>query len=156
VNRVSQLPRLGIFEFDFSLYNTTEFAGMEDVGPNGLVNSMLQMLFFEHRLRDVVSTHLCPSVGCVVCELRFLFDILAQASAIPPKTRCTRPQNFVRTLASLQEAVALRIVHPTDASPLQRMANLFRFMMERMVKEFATAGAVPGLRGPCTLQACVH
>ena len=39
----SQLSRLGMSDFDFSLYNSSEFAGLEDVGPNSLVNSLLQV-----------------------------------------------------------------------------------------------------------------
>ena len=51
------------------------------------VCSLCQVLYFEHRLRIVVSQHICSTVGCMACELHFLFDMLSQAMSMPATVR---------------------------------------------------------------------
>jgi hypothetical protein len=81
-------PRFGGFvEADFSSQNPTAFGGLEECGPNSFVHAALQMLFFARPLRRRVGRHLCSHPACLACELRLVFDVLAQAPSLPHQHR---------------------------------------------------------------------
>lgn len=92
-------------EFDFSFYNKTRFAGLENNLPNCYCNALLQVFFFIPALR-YTSLSQCSDVEfCLVDELGFLFHMLQTARG---KAR-HQPQK-------IGEGVRVQLSLPTNCS----------------------------------------
>ncbi|GLI62235.1 hypothetical protein VaNZ11_004830 [Volvox africanus] len=153
-------------EFDFSYYNRTRFAGLENDLPNAYCNALLQALYFVPEFRSLVLSHVPePDVEfCLSCELSFLFSMLQHAVGLP-----CQATNFLRTLRSLREAAALGLLDGGGIGPAagttcdagaaaaaigncgsggpgssetalsRRVAALSRFVLEQMHREASNA-----------------
>ena len=152
VARAYRRPRLpvtkfGFFDTDFSRYcGSSPFCGLEDIGPNSLVNAVVQALFFTRTLRRRVSRHLCSHPACVACELRFVNDQLAMAPSLaPPATRAAAGSTLVRALAFVTEVRRQGILHgpsaPVASDPVRRMDALLRVMLDRIGRELGGTNA---------------
>ena len=75
---VVEVGRFGVWDVDMALHNRTLYAGLQRAGANSWVAAIVHVLFFAAPLRARVQRHLCQSPWCATCELRFLFDTLAQ------------------------------------------------------------------------------
>ena len=152
VPRAYRRPRLpvtkfGFFDIDFSRYcGGSPFCGLEDIGPNSLINALVQTLFFTRTLRRRVSRHLCSHPACVACELRFVNDQLAMAPALaPPESRAAAGSTLVRALAFVTEVRRQGLLHgpsaPVTSDPVRRMDALLRVMLDRIGRELSGANA---------------
>ncbi|EFJ51381.1 hypothetical protein VOLCADRAFT_87610 [Volvox carteri f. nagariensis] len=106
--------RLKWEEFDFSYYNRTRFAGLENDLPNAYCNALLQALYFIPEFRTLVMCHTPePDVEfCLTCELSFLFAMLRRSVGLP-----CQATNLFRTLRSLREAAALGLLDGGGIGP---------------------------------------
>lgn len=127
-----QYSKLGRSNFDFSAFNSTDFAGLEDIGPNSIVNSVCQMLFFHPVFRRFIRQHLSSHPKCLATELRFLFDMLSSSWKMRKDSRACRAINFVRTLQQLPEARGMGIVHPTSLNCSKRATRLAQVLLEKL------------------------
>ncbi|KAF8066299.1 Pan2 [Scenedesmus sp. PABB004] len=106
-------PQAGVRfeEFDFSYYNKTRFAGLENDLPNCYCNALLQVLYFTPSFRAAVLAHV-PEPGsefCLACELLFLFKmLLTPAGGLP-----CQALNLLRALKQNREAAALGLLEGT-------------------------------------------
>ena len=104
-------------EFDFSFYNRTRLAGLENDLPNCYCNALLQALYYVPPFRAAVLAHrpdAASELG-LACELLFLFRMLAGANAATP----CQASNFLRALRQNREASALGLIEglaPGDAA----------------------------------------
>jgi hypothetical protein len=73
------------------------------------------------------------------------------AHLAPVQARSARAPNFIRTLASVAEVQALRIVQPTTIPALMRLDRLARFILERVSKELSAARKGGGSPSPPSL-----
>eukprot|EP00897_Mesotaenium_endlicherianum_P000236 jgi/Mesen1/10212/ME000077S09547 len=82
------------FEFDFSYYNRTRFAGLENDGAHAFLNALLQVLFLLPPLRARVTRHICEREFCLTCELAFLLHMLHLAQGGHATTcQCVRARH---------------------------------------------------------------
>ncbi|KAG2497083.1 hypothetical protein HYH03_005077 [Edaphochlamys debaryana] len=153
-------------EFDFSYYNRTRFAGLENDLPNAYCNALLQVLYFVPEFRSLVQAHVPEPDAefCLTCELGFLFAMLQRAVGLP-----CQATNLLRTLRSLREAAALGLLDGGGIGPAagaaadagaavqamaalggggpgagetelsRRVAALCRFMLEQMHRDACNA-----------------
>ncbi|GFR50707.1 hypothetical protein Agub_g12964, partial [Astrephomene gubernaculifera] len=93
--------RLKWEEFDFSYYNRTRLAGLENDLPNAYCNALLQAFYFIPEFRQLVLRHVPEpdTEFCLTCEMGFLFAMLQRAGGLP-----CQATNLLRTLRSLREA----------------------------------------------------
>jgi PAB-dependent poly(A)-specific ribonuclease subunit 2 len=131
-------------EFDFSFYNRTRFAGLENNIPNCYCNALLQALYFIPSFREMVLAHK-PEPDhefCLVCEIHFLFRMLALAHGIP-----CQAANLLQALRQVREAAALGLLDGLNVPPgvvlpetegpkawalSRRLASLQRFLLDHM------------------------
>eukprot|EP00899_Mesostigma_viride_P021198 jgi/Mesvir1/2907/Mv13978-RA.1 len=128
-------------EFDFSYYNKTRFAGLENDIPLCYCNSLMQILFFIPALREAVLSHICEREFCLTCELGFLMHMLTISRA-----GTCQASNILRALAQIREAAALGLLD--DASDqyglgdekrlARRIQSFSRFLLEQLHKEATT------------------
>ena len=136
-----------LFEFDVSAFNASPWAGLEECGPDAFVNAALQLLFFARPLRRLLQRHLCTHPACLACEARFLYDILAQAPAIPRGQRSASAFNAVRALACAPEFKRLGLLHPCALEPPRRVELFLRQLLERVGPPRLCGGARSSLNG---------
>ena len=127
-------------DFDFSKYNKTRFAGLENDLANSYCNALIQVLYFTPKLRSSVLKSCCAQEFCVTCELGFLFHMLHVSTVGIP----CQASNMLRALRQIREAGALGLLEGTDEyeaqrdrSLMRRVQALSRFMMEQLHKELA-------------------
>ena len=131
-------------EFDFSFYNRTRFAGLENNIPNCYCNALLQALYFIPSFRETVLSHK-PEPDhefCLVCEIHFLFRMLSSAHGIP-----CQAANLLQALRQVREAAALGLLDGLNVPPgvvlpetegpkawalSRRLASLQRFLLDHM------------------------
>ncbi|KAG1670195.1 hypothetical protein FOA52_014971 [Chlamydomonas sp. UWO 241] len=140
-------------EFDFSFYNRTSFAGLENGLPNCYCNALLQMLYFTPPIRDLILAHKPePDLEfCLTCELHFLFRMLATAVGTP-----CQAANLLSALRQVPEAAALGLLDgvnvpagvalPEPEGPRawalsRRVGALSRFLLDHMHKDTAVPAA---------------
>eukprot|EP00798_Chlamydomonas_sp_ICE-L_P004951 gene4951-34729_t len=101
-------------EFDFSFYNRTTFAGLENDLPNCYCNSLLQVLYFTPVFRDAVLSHVPEpdSEFCLTCELSFLFRMLMASHGRP-----CQASNLLRALRHTRESAALGLLDGLSSPP---------------------------------------
>eukprot|EP00898_Chlorokybus_atmophyticus_P002747 jgi/Chlat1/3473/Chrsp23S03668 len=133
--------KLKFEEFDFSNYNHTRFAGLENDLPNCYCNALLQVLYFIPPLRAAVTSHVCDKDFCLTCELGFMLHMLSLA-----KSAACQASNLLRSLRQIREAAALGLLEGSDElgttkekSLAKRIQTFSRFMLEQLHKEFIAA-----------------
>lgn len=93
---------------DRRFYNRTKHSGLETHIANSYVNALLQLLFHTSPLRRIAESHAtqpCPTGNCILCELGFLFKMLASARGV----NC-QATNFLRAFAANPRATSLDLV----------------------------------------------
>lgn len=100
-----KIPRFGLYAFDFSSYNKTNYTGLDNLLPNSYCNPIIQLLYFIPSIRASMRNHLCERENCLTCELGFLFHMLDHG-----KGNMVEPRNFLRALRQLPEAGGLGLL----------------------------------------------
>ncbi|KAH9536486.1 hypothetical protein CY35_16G002500 [Sphagnum magellanicum] len=136
--------KLKFEEFDFSYYNKTRFAGLENDIINSYCNALLQVLYFIPKLQASVTSHVCEREFCLTCELGFVLHMLQLARG----STC-QPSNLLRALCQIREASALGLVegleeweNGKEKSLAKRIQNFSWFLLEQLHKEW---GGTTGL-----------
>ncbi|KAJ2709645.1 poly(A)-specific ribonuclease, partial [Coemansia spiralis] len=78
-----EYSRFGVEDFDFSLYNSTRWSGLEGDMRNAYANALLQLLYFTPEFRALMLSHCasaCAKPTCLSCQLGFLFRMLDTAN----------------------------------------------------------------------------
>nr|XP_024386798.1 PAN2-PAN3 deadenylation complex catalytic subunit Pan2-like isoform X3 [Physcomitrium patens] len=126
-------------EFDFSYYNKTRFAGLENDIVNSYCNALLQVLYFIPALQAAVTSHVCEREFCLTCELGFVLHMLDVAQG-----GTCQPSNLLRALRQIKEAAALGLVegpeeweNSKEKSLAKRIQSFSRFLLEQIHKEGA-------------------
>ncbi|KAJ1892129.1 poly(A)-specific ribonuclease, partial [Coemansia sp. IMI 209127] len=136
-----EYSRFGVEDFDFSLYNSTQWSGLEGNITNSYANSLLQMLFFTAEFRSLVMSHCatdCPATKCLSCQMGLLFRMLQTANG----TSCQAVQ-LLNILADRSEATALALLEDAhgnlaDGATYSIVAQrLLRFFLEQANNECA-------------------
>ncbi|KAJ2489402.1 poly(A)-specific ribonuclease [Coemansia sp. RSA 2050] len=135
-----EYSRFGVEDFDFSLYNSTRWSGLEGDISNAYANALLQLLYFAEGFRDIVVAHSkgdgCPDASCLSCHLGFLFRMLSDANG----ASC-HASLLLRVLAERPEAAALALLEDADGNPATTMPyavlaqHLLRFVLEQAASE---------------------
>eukprot|EP01138_Halocafeteria_seosinensis_P010080 gb/GECG01010293.1/.p1 GENE.gb/GECG01010293.1/~~gb/GECG01010293.1/.p1 ORF type:complete len:1392 (+),score=178.89 gb/GECG01010293.1/:1-4176(+) len=134
-----QYSRVGLSNFDFSDFNSTEFSGLEDIGPNSVINPLCQTLFFQSVFRRFIRRHLSSHPKCLTTELRFLYDMLSSSWKMRSDSRSCRAVNFMRTLQHMPEAKQLGILYPSSLNCSKRVMGLTKVLLEKMQKDGSQA-----------------
>ncbi|GAX75051.1 hypothetical protein CEUSTIGMA_g2495.t1 [Chlamydomonas eustigma] len=141
-------------EFDFTYYNRTKFAGLENGIANCYCNALLQALYFIPQFRSLMLAHKPePDIEfCLTCEMHFLFCMLKTGQGTP-----CQASNLLSALRQVRETSALGlldgvlvppgVVLPETQGPKawalsRRLASLSRFLLEHMYsmcKELSTS-----------------
>ena len=138
------------FDYDFSAFNATRLAGLENDLANAYVNPLLQLLCYTGHLRCALLRHVCEREFCLACELGFLAHALR---VCPPGGTC-RPANLLRTLRQIREAAALGLLEGAEEpgcrlepSLPRRVQALARFALEQLAKEESAVTAQAAAAG---------
>ncbi|XP_059097984.1 PAN2-PAN3 deadenylation complex catalytic subunit PAN2-like [Tigriopus californicus] len=129
---VIQYGKSGLPQINFHQYNRTGFCGLQDCSTDAFPNAMIQALYFQEAIRDLVLSHSCNVDPCLVCELSFLFHKMDQS----PGFVC-QSNNFQRAIRTSQEALALGLVLTESSTSIDgfTMIGLVqtwnRFMLEQ-------------------------
>lgn len=83
-----RLGRFGISSVDFSVYNTTSFAGFENASKNAYAHAALQLLYFLPEARHACLAHGCDDAACLACEVGTVFSMLDSLRSVPARVRC--------------------------------------------------------------------
>ncbi|KAJ2795941.1 poly(A)-specific ribonuclease, partial [Coemansia guatemalensis] len=106
--------RFGVEDFDFSLYNSTRWSGLEGNISNAYANALLQLLFFSAEFRALMLSHCagnCPEPSCLSCQLGLLFRMLASADGASCHATL-----LLRVLSERPEAAALALLEELNGS----------------------------------------
>ncbi|KAJ2161964.1 poly(A)-specific ribonuclease [Coemansia sp. RSA 552] len=135
-----EYSRFGVEDFDFSLYNATQWSGLEGNISNAYANSLLQLLFFVPEFRSLMLAHCassCPEPGCLSCQMGLLFRMLETAQG----ASCHATQ-LLHVLAARPEAAALALLEDSHGNPAGGngmyallVQRLLRFMLEQASNE---------------------
>lgn len=151
-----EITKQGRFEeFDFTRYNRTRFAGLENNIANCYCNALLQVLFFTLPFcQRILALKPDPHKEFQLHdELSFLMYMLQQAEGVP-----CQAQNLLRLLGQSREALALGLLEGAegntdvelettkDTNLPRRVQALSRFLMGHLHKE-ATAANRSGRHG---------
>ncbi|TRY81155.1 hypothetical protein TCAL_13428 [Tigriopus californicus] len=128
--------KFGMDSFDFEEHNPTSLCGLQGCLPNAYCNAMIQALYYQAGLHQVVLGHCCDMDTCLVCELSFLFHMMDQKSG----NQLVQPHNFLRALRTNTEAVARGLVFPNSDSVtasssrdiIQVVQNWHKFILEQI------------------------
>lgn len=82
-----RLGRFGISSVDFSVYNTTSFAGFENASKNAYAHAALQLLYFLPEARHAFLAHGCDDAACLACEVGTVFAMLDSLRSVPARVR---------------------------------------------------------------------
>ncbi|KAJ8326211.1 poly(A)-specific ribonuclease [Batrachochytrium dendrobatidis] len=135
--------KFGVEDFDFEYYNHTVYGGLETHIQNSYCNPLLQILFFNRPLCELVKSHIrtaCMKDLCLACELGFLFRMLEDSKG----ANC-QASNFLRAFGATPEACALGLVDaevshtdPQSVLTLQYdklIQTTMRFLLEQLHQE---------------------
>ncbi|KAJ2614464.1 poly(A)-specific ribonuclease [Coemansia sp. RSA 1365] len=106
--------RFGVEDFDFSLYNSTQWSGLEGNISNAYANALLQLLFFSAEFRALMLSHCagnCPEPNCLSCQLGLLFRMLASANGASCHATL-----LLRVLSERPEATALALLEELNGN----------------------------------------
>ncbi|PIA13146.1 hypothetical protein COEREDRAFT_49789 [Coemansia reversa NRRL 1564] len=106
--------RFGVEDFDFSLYNSTRWSGLEGNISNAYANALLQLLFFSSEFRALMLSHCagnCPEPNCLSCQLGLLFRMLASADGASCHATL-----LLRVLSERPEATALALLEELNGN----------------------------------------
>lgn len=130
-----EYSKFGIMDFDFDLFNQTNFSGLETGLPNCYLNNFLQILYFSYPFNQNLIEHSsknCEKQDCLCCELGFLFKMLHQ------KVKTCRAFNFCNVFGRLKETKALQLLE-NPKIPFQSLSltiqNCARFLLEHVSRE---------------------
>ena len=129
----------GLDAFDFGLYNTTPFSGLENILPNTYTNAVLQMLFFVPEVRLAIlhqqyNPRLWDDDKSLGCELGFLFNMLNQSrnAVVKSGAKPCQSANFLRVFRHIPEAVALGLLESKTIPIQQRVESFHRFLLNQL------------------------
>ena len=128
--------KYGIDDYDFGLYNTTQYAGLQNHIVNSYANALLQVMHFTPALRNAALQHsatACLDENCLLCELGYLFDMLNKADGAP-----CHASNLLRIVSYHPSAANLGLLEdgPHGASRSLTLQNFSRFILERIVVDY--------------------
>ncbi|KAL0054988.1 hypothetical protein WJX82_005488 [Trebouxia sp. C0006] len=150
-------------EFDFTFYNRTRFAGLENGVANCYVNSLVQVLFFIPAVRKAMLS-IIPEPEkefSLSCEMSLLFRMLYTA-----RGSVCQASNLFRALRQNKEAAALGLLEghaqqgprdkdievetQKDRSLRRRIQSLQCFLFEQLHRELTQSSprAPPGFAPP--------
>lgn len=150
-------------EFDFTFYNRTRFAGLENGVANCYVNSLVQVLFFIPAVRKAMLS-IIPEPEkefSLSCEMSLLFRMLYTA-----RGSVCQASNLFRALRQNKEAAALGLLEghaqqgprdkdievetQKDRSLRRRIQSLQCFLFEQLHRELTqpSSGTPPGFGLP--------
>ena len=104
--------------FDFAAFNSTQFSGLEASDPNAFANAILQVMYFEPRIKECLKEFVTENPNCLATEAGFLFDMLDQAKKVKPMRKSCQASNFLRAFRLAQDAQALGLVVPTKVGAI--------------------------------------
>ncbi|ORX52131.1 hypothetical protein BCR36DRAFT_582638 [Piromyces finnis] len=126
--------RFGVEDFDFGFYNKTQYAGLETDIQNSYCNSIIQVMFFNEPLKNIVKSHIktnCLKEFCLSCELGFIVRMLEDAKG----SNC-QASNFLRAFGTIPQASALGLFEPQPplvcSSYAALIQNFNRFIYEQL------------------------
>jgi len=148
-------------EFDFSFYNRTKFAGLENSMANCYCNPLMQVLYSIPAMRAYLLEHMPDQDRefSLTCEAAFLFRMLLSAPRYSAGATC-QAANLLRSLRQSREASVLGLLEGHKNEPRnknnrgdievethkerslsRRVQSLSRFVLEHLHREVLTAGA---------------
>lgn len=106
--RIKQQSGVKFEEFDFSYYNRTRLAGLENDLPNCYCNPLLQALYYAPVFRQHVLRHAPEPASefCLTCELGFLFRMLMTPNGGTPCRAQVRQNSMYSSCDGAVVAVA--------------------------------------------------
>ncbi|QSL66214.1 hypothetical protein MERGE_000589 [Pneumocystis wakefieldiae] len=129
--------KFGVEDFDFGYYNNTPFSGLEIHIQNSYCNSLVQLYYFIHSIRQLAIAHSissCIKEDCLLCEMGFLFKMLFDANG----QNC-QATNFLHVLSTSSQAMSLGLI--VDESMEKKISfspiiqGLNRFLLEKLNEE---------------------
>ncbi|KAJ1976780.1 poly(A)-specific ribonuclease [Dimargaris verticillata] len=126
--------KFGVEDFDFEFYNRTQCSGLENHILNCYCNPLLQAFFYLPLFRHIASHHLsvpCPLDTCLLCELAFLFRMLADAKG----TNC-QASNLLQAFGTFTQAQALGLLEPEQLSNDIAYGTLIQSTVRFMLQQF--------------------
>ncbi|KAJ1960957.1 poly(A)-specific ribonuclease [Dipsacomyces acuminosporus] len=136
-----EYSRFGVEDFDFSLYNSTRWSGLESNISNSYANALLQVMFFNEELRAIAFSHCssdCRETYCLTCQLGFLFRMLETSNG-----QSCHATHLLQVLTDRAEATALALLEDAHGNPANGTSysvlvqRLMRFMLEQARNECA-------------------
>ena len=77
--------KFGVEDFDFTIFNQTQYPGLENHIKNCYLNSLLFLYYFIPDFKHFCNNHIlvpCDLLNCFICELGFLFKMLDTAKGV--------------------------------------------------------------------------
>jgi len=90
----------------YRFYNKTQYAGLETDIQNSYCNAIIQVMFFNEPLKNVVKSHIktnCLKEFCLSCELGFIVRMLEDAKG----SNC-QASNFLRAFGTIPQGMDKR------------------------------------------------
>ncbi|KAJ2668660.1 poly(A)-specific ribonuclease [Coemansia sp. RSA 1085] len=128
-----EYSRFGVEDFDFSLYNSTQWSGLEGNVRNSYANALLQVLFFCPEFRQLAQSHCagsCAEATCLSCQLGLLFRLLQSAQG-----QSCHATLLLHVLAQRPEATALAVLEDTHGHATAAYAVLVQRLMRLVLEQ---------------------
>ncbi|KAJ2850425.1 poly(A)-specific ribonuclease [Coemansia brasiliensis] len=128
-----EYSRFGVEDFDFSLYNSTQWSGLEGNVRNSYANALLQLLFFCPEFRQLALSHCassCADATCLSCQLGLLFRLLQSAQG-----HSCHATLLLHVLAQRPEATALAVLEDTHGHATAAYAVLVQRLMRLVLEQ---------------------
>jgi len=137
------VSKRGIDGFDFSRYNRTAFAGLENaLADSAYTNAVFLLLYFTPEVRHAVldeqyeptaraAMHNAPLGAKLALEVSLLFTMLDVAPRLPANRRVCHTANAIDALRAVQDVIALGLLD--EALALGPKCRIFhRFLLEQL------------------------
>eukprot|EP01125_Pyxidicula_operculata_P005904 TRINITY_DN2064_c0_g1_i1.p1 TRINITY_DN2064_c0_g1~~TRINITY_DN2064_c0_g1_i1.p1 ORF type:complete len:1119 (+),score=226.90 TRINITY_DN2064_c0_g1_i1:55-3411(+) len=130
--RIQHSSKIGVLGFDFGRYNSTQFGGLENTLTNSYINSLLQVFYFNPRIRAHCISNLYEEEFSLTCELGFLFHMLDICDGASVEAR-----NLLRALKHIQAAQQFGIFEEDMDNPSypKLIEKLESFIFHQLKKE---------------------